>query len=135
MSSTTNPRVQLIDSDGDALDNGSGKLVVTGTINTELGYGETIIVTYGEVTASETASTLVTLGISEVNIVKELTVQADHDNSTFIMVGGSGVAATGTLNGFKLYGGDIITFKIKSTSYIWVDAPAAGQKLRVGIIT
>ena len=29
MSSTTNPRVQLIDADGDALDDGSGKLNVT----------------------------------------------------------------------------------------------------------
>ena len=97
--------------------------------------GLTGIVSYDAFDAPTTVDQLSDLGsIGAQTDCKEIIMQADHENSTFIMIGGAGTSATSTLRGLKVHGGESIIFAYAETADIWVDAPEGSQKLNVTIL-
>ena len=122
--------IKLIDSDGDPLDDGSGKLNVNATI----GVGSSTFTTYGVITQGATKQTLTTgLSVSAVTTCKEIIFQALHDNAGYIIIKDSGDDAA--TEGLRLYAGDMLTLPISSTDNISIDADQASQKVNVAIIT
>ena len=122
---------KLVDSDGDALDDGAGRLNVNATI----GVGSSTFTTYAQDTATATAQTVTTLiGISAVTPCKEIIIQADFDNASFIMVG-DGAVSTDDTEGIRLHAGDMLSLPISSTNNVHVRAPDTSQKLNISIIT
>jgi hypothetical protein len=120
----------LIDSDGDALDDGAGKLNVNATI----GVGSGTITTYTQDTSTVTATTLSSaIGVA-VNNCKEIIIQADFDNASFIMVGDGFVSGDDT-RGIRLQAGDMISLPIAITANVSVRGPDTSQKYNVTIIT
>ena len=86
--------IRLIDADGDALDDGAGKL----NVNATLGLGTSIFTTYAQDTASDTAGTITEFigAVSAITDVKEIIIQPDFDNASFIMVGDGAVSSDDT---------------------------------------
>ena len=122
--------MKLIDSDGDALDDGSGKLNVNATI----GVGSSTFTTYAQDTATTSAQTITTLIGGAVTTCKEIIIQADFDNASFIMIGDGGVTSDDT-EGIRLQAGDMLALSISDTDNISVRAPDGLQKLNISIIT
>ena len=139
---------QIIDSDGDVVTVTNNKLDVNATIQAgDLNVGNvdvvtsvhpaglTGIVSYDAFDAPTTVDQLSDLGsIGAQTDCKEIIIQADHDNSTFIMIGGAGTSATSTLRGLKVHGGESIIFAYAETADIWIDAPSGSQKVNVTIL-
>ena len=122
--------IRLIDSDGDALDDGAGKLNVNATI----GVGTSTFTSYAQVTQGTTRQTITeALGVSAVTTCKEIILQADSDNAGFIMVGDGAVEAE--TEGIKLNAGDMLVLPISSTENVSIDADQASQKVNINIIT
>ena len=120
----------LVDSDGDALDDGAGRLNVNATI----GIGTSTFTTYGVITQGATKQTLTTgLGISAVTTCKEIIFQALHDNAGYIIIKDSGDDAA--TEGLRLHAGDMLVLPVSSTDNISIDADQASQKVNVAIIT
>ena len=122
--------VRLYDSDGDPLDDGSGKLNVNATIGT----GSSTFTTYAQDTASTSAQTITTLIGVAVTTCKEIIIQTDFDNASFIMVGDGAVDADDG-EGIRLSAGETLILPISSTTNVSVSAPDANQKLNISIIT
>ena len=124
--------VRLIDSDGDALDDGAGKLNVNATI----GVGTSTFTTYAQDTATTSAQTITALigAVSAITTCKEIIIQADFDNSSFIMIG-DGQDISDDTEGIRLQAGDMLTLPISSTANVSVSAPNGSQKLNISIIT
>ena len=68
--------IKLIDSDGDPLDDGAGKLNVNATIGT----GSSTFTTYAQDTATTSAQTITTLIGGQVTTCKEIIIQPDFDD-------------------------------------------------------
>ena len=120
----------LVDSDGDALDDGAGRLNVNATI----GIGTSTFTTYGVITQGATKQTLTAgLGVSAVTTCKEIIFQALHDNVGYIIIKDSGDDAA--TEGLRLHAGDMLSLPISSTDNISIDADQASQKVNVAIIT
>ena len=138
--------VRIIDSDGDVVESdGSGRLKVAMDADVNIGNvdvissvqpaGLTGIVSYDQFDAPTTVDQLSDLGSISIQAdCKEIIIQADHENSTFIMIGGAGTSATSTLRGLKVHGGESIIFAYAETADIWIDAPEGSQKLNVTIL-
>ena len=125
------PKVRLVDSDGDPLDDGAGKLNVNATIGT----GSSTFTTYAQDTASTSAQTITALiATGRVQTCKEIIIQTDFDNASFIMVGDGGVTSNDT-EGVRLSAGETLILPISDTDNISVRAPDANQKLNISIIT
>ena len=62
----------------------------------------------------------------------EVIVQADYDNSGYIMVGGSGVAAD--TKGVRLNAGDTIVIPVSTTDSVYIRGSAASQNVNVSVI-
>ena len=122
--------MKLIDSDGDALDDGAGKLNVNATIGT----GSSTFTTYAQDTATTSAQTVSTLIGGQVTTCKEVIIQPDFDNASFIMVGDGGVSSDDT-EGIRLSAGETLILSISDTDNISVRAPDGSQKLNISIIT
>ena len=122
--------IKLIDSDGDALDDGAGRLNVNATI----GVGSSTFTTYGQDTATTSAQTITTLIGVAVTTCKEIIIQTDFDNASFIMVGDGAVDADDG-EGIRLSAGETLILPISSTTNVSVSAPDANQKLNISIIT
>ena len=99
--------MKLIDSDGDALDDGSGKLNVNATI----GVGSSTFTTYAQDTATTSAQTITTLIGGAVTTCKEIIIQADFDNASFIMIG-DGQDISDDTEGIRLQAGDMLTLPV-----------------------
>ena len=128
MASASIGAVRLVDTDGDTLDNGDGKLNVevagNGTFNS-----------YAQFTAatSPTALTDATNGVNGTETAaKEVIIQADFDNSAYIMVGDSGAAAD--TNGIRLNAGDTIILPVANIANIYIDASTGSQTVNVTVI-
>ena len=122
--------IMLLDSDGDPLDDGAGKLNVNATIGT----GSSTFTTYAQDTASTSAQTITTLIGVAVTTCKEIIIQTDFDNASIIMVGdGADDADDG--EGIRLSAGETLILPISSTTNVSVSAPDANQKLNISIIT
>ena len=122
--------MKLIDSDGDALDDGAGRLNVNATI----GVGSSAVTTYAQDTATTSAQTITTLIGGAVTTCKEIIIQADFDNASFIMIG-DGQDISDDTEGLRLQAGDMLTLPVSSTANVSVSAPDGSQKLNISIIT
>ena len=130
MASASVGAIRLIDSDGDALDDGAGKLNVNATI----GVGSSAFTTYAQDTATTSAQTITTLIGGAVTTCKEIIIQADFDNASFIMIG-DGQDISDDTEGIRLQAGDMLTLPVSSTANVSVSAPDGSQKLNISIIT
>ena len=122
--------VRLYDSDGDALDDGSGKLNVNATIGT----GSSTFTTYPQDTATTSAQTITTLIGGAVTTCKEIIIQPDFDNASFIMIG-DGQNILDDTEGIRLSAGETLILPISDTDNVSVSAPDGSQKLNISIIT
>ena len=122
--------IKLIDADGDALDDGNGKLNVNATIGT----GSSTFTTYPQDTATTSAQTVSTLIGGQVTSCKEIIIQPDFDNASFIMIGDGGVSSNDT-EGIRLSAGETLILPISDTDNISVRAPDGSQKLNISIVT
>ena len=122
--------MKLIDSDGDPLDDGSGKLNVNATIAT----GSSTLTSYPQDTATATAQTITTLIGGQVTTCKEIIIQTDFDNPSFLMIG-DGAVSTDDTEGIRLSAGETLILPISDTDNVSVRAPDTSQKLNISIIT
>ena len=124
--------MKLIDSDGDALDDGAGRLNVNATI----GIGSSTLTSYPQFDVGTSAIQLSSSdGInSTVTTCKEIIIQPDFDNAGFVMVGDSGVSTNDT-EGVRLSAGETLILPISSTANVYFRASASSQNINVVIIT
>lgn len=86
------------------------------------------------VTTVTTAGTDVPLASS--TVVREVTIQAQTDNTGLIAIGASGVDATeSTGTGVVLYAGDTITLKVNNLANIYIDSTVSGEGVRYTYLT
>ena len=122
--------VRLMDADGDPLDDGSGKLNVNATIGT----GSSSFTTYAQDTATTSVQTITALIGVQVTTCKEVIIQPDFDNASFIMIGDGNVSSDDT-EGIRLSAGETLILPISDTDNISVRAPDGLQKLNISIVT
>ena len=109
----------LTDTDGDPIGVTDDRLNVNATI----GIGSSTFTTYAQDTATATAQTVTALiATGRVEICKEIIIQADFDNASFIMVGDSNVTSDDTI-GIRLHAGDMLVLPVTSTENVSVRAP------------
>ena len=121
----------LTDTDGDPIGVTDDRLNVNATI----GVGSSTFTTYAQDTATATAQTVTTLiATGRVQTCKEIIIQADFDNASFIMIG-DGEDISDDTEGIRLQAGDILTLPVSSTANVSVSAPDGSQKLNISIIT
>ena len=122
---------QIIDSDGDIVSVTNNRL----DVNATLGVGSSTFTTYAQDTATTSAQTITELiPVSAVTTCKEIIIQADFDNASFIMIGDGGVTSDDT-EGIRLQAGDMLALPVSSTANVSVSAPDGNQKLNISIIT
>ena len=124
------PKVSISGSDGTLVGVTGGKLDVIATIGT----GSSSFTTYAQDTATTSAQTVSTLIGGQVTTCKEVIIQPDFDNASFIMVGDGGVTSDDT-EGVRLSAGETLILPISDTDNISVRAPDGSQKLNISIIT
>ena len=119
------------DADGESATVTDGRL----DVNATLGVGSSTFTTYAQDTATTSAQTITALigGLANLGC-KEIIIQADFDNASFIMIGDGGVTSDDT-EGIRLHAGDMLTLPVSSTENISVRAPDGSQKLNISIIT
>ena len=126
--------VKIRDEDGDVAAVTSNALHVTMT-DSDRGVGSAIL-SYTQFAAVDgTAVNLSdsTNGIdTTVTNCLEVIVQADYDNSGYIMIGGSGVAAD--TKGVRLNAGDTIVIPVSTTDSVYIRGSAASQNVNVSVI-
>jgi len=121
----------LVDEDGDAVTVTSGRL----DVNATLGIGSSTFTTYAQDTSATSAATITSLILGDaVTTCKEIIIQADFDNASFIMIG-DGQDISDDTEGIRLQAGDMLTLPISSTANVSVSAPDGSQKLNISIIT
>ena len=126
--------IKLIDSDGDALDDGAGKLNVNATLvaGTSIDIGDVEILGHGAVTSSDFVD--IDNGQEQLpsGACKELILQADEDNTGYIMIGSS--SSVDADNGIKLNAGDTFILNVTNRNLIYAWGSADNQKLRTMIL-
>ena len=98
---------QIIDSDGDVVTVTNNRLDVNATV----GVGSSTFTTYAQDTSATSAATISSLIGGTVTACKEIIIQADFDNASFIMVGDGGVSSDDT-EGIRLQAGDMLALPI-----------------------
>ncbi len=122
--------VKVIDGDGDVVSVTNNRLDVNATIGT----GSSTFTTYPQDTATTSAQTISTLIGATVSTCKEIIIQPDFDNASYIMIGDGGVSSDDT-EGIRLSAGETLILPISSTDNVSVRAPDGSQKLNISIIT
>ena len=123
--------VKITDTDGDTVTVTNNRLDVNATI----GVGSSTFTTYTQDTATTSAQTITELiPVWAITTCKEIIIQADFDNASFIMVGDGNVSSDDT-EGIRLHAGDMLTLPVSSTENVSVRAPDGSQKLNISIIT
>ena len=120
----------LTDTDGDPIGVTDDRLNVNATI----GIGSSTFTTYAQDTATTSAQTVTTLIGGAVTTCKEIIIQADFDNASFIMIGDGDVTSDDT-EGIRLQAGDMLSLPVSDTDDVSVRAPDTSQKLNISIIT
>ena len=126
----TNHKIQIVDASGDACDDDAGRINVNATI----GLGSSTFTTYAQDTSATSAATVSSLIGGTVTTCKEIIIQADFDNASFIMVGDGGVSSDDT-EGIRLQAGDMLALPISSTDNVSIRAGDTSQKFNFSIIT
>ena len=124
------PKVNLAGSDGSLVGVTSNRLDVNATI----GIGASTFTTYPQDTATTSAQTISTLIGATVSTCKEIIIQPDFDNASFIMIGDGGVPRDDT-EGILLCACETLILPISSSDNVSVRAPDGSQKLNISIIT
>ena len=131
----SNPKVQLIDADGDPIDNSDGKLKVltyasggieVSSIEDEVNTLSEIIghVTVGHFAQNVTASAVILAS----NASKQVDIMATIANTGIVYIGASGVSAT---TGIALYPGDVYSCSITNTNKLYVISTVDGDDVNV----
>ena len=122
--------VKIIDNDSDVVSVTNNRLDVNATI----GVGSSTFTTYAQDTSTTSASTVSILIGGAVTTCKEIIIQADFDNASFIMVGDGGVSGDDT-EGIRLHAGDMLTLPVSSTNNVSIRAGDTSQKFNISIIS
>ena len=122
--------VKIRDNDGDVVTVTDNRL----DVNATLGVGSSTFTTYPQDTATTSAQTISTLIGGIITACKEIIIQADFDNASYIMIG-DGEDISDDTEGIRLHAGDILTLPVSSTGNVSVSAPDGSQKLNISIIT
>ena len=117
---------RIVDSDGDAVDNGAGQLKVVSTKGSTTTYIDTF--TMIDV---DNASELLSATVGTITDCLEMVLQADEDNTGYIMIGDADVADN---RGIKLNPGDTLILSINDTRAINLWGSAANQNLRLSLV-
>ena len=124
--------IRLIDSDGDALDDGAGKLNVNATLvaGATIDIGDVEIL--GHSTIGHGSNTDVSSSTAEVlttsTACKHIDIMAAIANTGIIYVGGSGVTAS---TGIALYAGDVYSVKVTRTALLYCISTVSGDDINV----
>tara|TARA_Y100000310_G_scaffold217759_1_gene218841 strand:- start:61 stop:483 length:423 start_codon:yes stop_codon:yes gene_type:complete len=133
---STNPKVQLVDSSGDALDIDDGRLRVTTQQDAAFESWETWKA-FEVVTGTAVALTDGTNGVNDtLTTAKEIVIQTDDANSSYVMVGydATNTVANATVTnrrGIKLNGGESLVVALASLASVFTVAETSGQNLYV----
>ena len=125
----------LIDSEGDAvLVSSTGRLAVETEQDDPFG----TFVTYQAFEVLQTSQNLRNADHANDNVVdaKEIVIQTDDGNTSYVMVGSSGLttiadATPANRKGIKLNGGETLILAVASFSAIFIDAETSGQIVSV----
>ena len=123
--------IKLIDSDGDALDDGAGKLNVNATLvaGAAIDIGDVEIL--GHSTIGHGSNTAVSNTTAEVlttsTACKHIDIMAAIANTGIIYVGGSGVTAA---TGIALYAGDVYSVDIDNINDVYVLSSVDGEDVQ-----
>ena len=125
----SNPKVQLIDADGDALDDGAGKLNVNATLvaGAAIEIGDVEILGHGSLNAfaqNVTDSSVVLTSAA----CKHADIMANVSNTGIVYIGRSGVSAT---TGIALYPGDVYSVDIVNTNILFCISTVSGDDINV----
>ena len=124
--------MKLIDSDGDPLDDGSGKLNVNATLvaGATIDIGDVEIL--GHSTIGHGNNTAVSDSTAEVlttsTACKHIDIMAAIANTGIIYVGGSGVTAA---TGIALYAGDVYSLDIDDVNNVFVLASVDAEDIAI----
>ena len=125
--------VRLYDSDGDALDDGAGKLNVNATLvgDLDLDIGDVEILGHGAVShvAQNVTDSAVQLGS---HACKHVDIMAAIANTGIVYIGASGVSAT---TGIGLYAGDVYSVDITNTNLLYTISTVSGDDVNLVIYT
>ena len=119
------------DADGESATVTGGRL----DVNATLGVGSSTFTSYAQFTAATSATAIsdASNGINAtVTDCKEIIIQADHDNTGYLMVGDGGAAAD--TEGIRLQAGDMLVLPVSSTANVSIDASASSQTVNVTLI-
>ena len=125
--------MKLIDSDGDALDDGAGKLNVNASSGTTIASYPQFDVDTSALQLSDEAAI-----DAEITNAKEIIIQCGFTNTGYIVVGDSSiVAAEGvdSMDGIRLEAGDTLTLAATTTANIYLRGSAIDQLVNVMIIS
>ena len=122
--------IKLIDSDGDALDDGAGKLNVNATLvaGASIDIGDVEILGHGAVahgTNYEVGTSAEVLTSS--TPCKHVDIMADVGNTGKIFVGGSGVTSN---TGICLYPGDVYSIDISNLNLLYVMSTVSNEDVQ-----
>ena len=125
------PKVNIANSSGDLVGVTNNRL----DVNATLGVGSSTFTSYAQDTSATSAATITSLIIGDaVTTCKEIIIQADFDNASFIMVGDGSVSGDDT-EGIRLHAGDMLVLPVSSTDNISIRAGDTSQKFNFSIIT
>jgi hypothetical protein len=125
------PKVNIAGSDGSLVGVTDNRL----DVNATLGVGSSTFTSYAQDTSATSAATITSLIIGDaVTTCKEIIIQADFDNASFIMVGDGGVSGDDT-EGIRLHAGDMLVLPVSSTDNVSIRAGDTSQKFNFSIIT
>ena len=120
---------RLIDGDGDALDDGAGKL----NVNATLVAGAAIDIGDVEI-LGHTALAHAAINVTDSAVVlptatcKHVDIMANLSNTGIVYIGGSGVSAT---TGIALYAGDVYSADVANLNLFYVISTVSGDDINI----
>ena len=131
---STNPKIQLVDASGDAMDGDDGRLKVT----TEQDDAFSAWTTYDDVAIGPTANHLNgwlgLTGGSKIADAKEILIQLQDEATGYIIVGAgtassssTAVGSAGSRHGIKINPGQILILALSDFDKVWIDGSDANQ--------
>ena len=121
--------IKLIDSDGDALDDGAGKLNVNATLvaGASIDIGDVQII--GNSVASQFAQNVTDSAVALTGVTcKQADIMANLSNTGIVYIGVSGVSAT---TGIALYPGDVYSCDVTTTALLYCISTVSGDDINV----
>ena len=121
--------IKLIDSDGDALDDGAGKLNVNATLvaGASINIGDVEVLGHGTVSHFAQNVTDSAVVLTDVTC-KHADIMANLSNTGIVYIGASGVSAT---TGIALYPGDVYSVAVTRTALLYCISTVSGDDLNI----